>query len=42
MYRLGFCNLAYLDRGYDLAHVPEYGSRRFTSLDEINVALGIQ
>ena len=42
MYRLGFRNLAYLDRGYDLAHVPEYGSRRFTSLDEINVALGIQ
>ncbi|UOQ59310.1 haloacid dehalogenase type II [Leucobacter rhizosphaerae] len=41
MYHLGFRNLAFLDRGYDLVHVPEYGSVRFTSLDDINTALGI-
>lgn len=41
MYHLGFRNLAFLDRGYDLVHVPEYGSVKFNSLDEINTALGI-
>lgn len=41
MRHLGFTNLAFLDRGYDLVHVPEYGSVRFDSLDEINTALGI-
>jgi len=41
MRQLGFTNLAFLDRGYDPVHVPEYGSIRFETLDEINAALGI-
>ncbi|MFT4228818.1 MAG: HAD-IA family hydrolase [Microbacterium sp.] len=40
MYELGFDNLVFLDRGYD-PHLPYYGGIRMTSLDEVNVALGI-
>ena len=40
MAKLGFTNKVFLDRGYD-PDLPEYGSVRMTSLDEINRALGI-
>ncbi len=40
MDKLGFTNKVFLDRGYD-PDLPEYGAKRFTSLEDINHALGI-
>lgn len=40
MAKMGFTNKVFLDRGYD-PDLPEYGAVRMTSLEEVNIALGI-